>query len=114
MKTLSIPLRVVLYKEQADWIAHCLEFDVCGDGTTKKQALQSMAIAIQIQIEQSIKHGNSKNLFSPADGQLFQMFAAGKQVAIGKLPLRIKGMVIEATDARKYSDDLADSDLVHA
>jgi hypothetical protein len=114
MKTLSIPLRVVLYKDGGDWIAHCLEFDVCGDGPTKKQALQSMTVAVQIQIEQSIKHGNSKNLFSPADGELFRMFAAGKQIAVGKLALRIEGMVIEATDAREYSGDIAGPDLVHA
>src|SRR5437588_12917990 len=114
MKNLSIPLRVVLYKDGLDWIAHCLEFDICGDGPTKKKALADMTAAIQIQIEQSIKHGNANNLFTPADGELFQMFAAGKQVAIGKLPLRIKGVKIEETDAREYSDEPSTSDLVHA
>ena len=28
---LRVPLRVVFYKEDGDWIAHCLEFDLLGD-----------------------------------------------------------------------------------
>ncbi|HEV2971525.1 MAG TPA: hypothetical protein VGY55_16230 [Pirellulales bacterium] len=62
MKTLSIPLRVVLYRDDGDWIAHCLEIDVCGDGPSKEQALALMTTAIQIQIEQSLKHRNPQNL----------------------------------------------------
>src|SRR4051812_11318382 len=112
MKSLGIPLRVVLYKSGLDWVAHCLEFDICGDGPTKKHALANMVVALQIQVEQSINHGNPSNLFTPAHGKLFKMFAAGKQVEIGKLPFRIKGVKIEDTVVREYSDE--QSDLVHA
>jgi hypothetical protein len=62
MKAHSIPLRVVLYKDDGDWIAHCLKIDVYGDGPSKEQALASMATAVQIQIEQSTEHRNPKDL----------------------------------------------------
>lgn len=35
---LRVPLRCVFYREQSQWIAHCLEFDLAGHGTTKEKA----------------------------------------------------------------------------
>ncbi len=118
MKSLSMPLRVVFYKDEADWVAHCLEFDLCGHGRTKLSALKSLSTAIQIQIEQSIAHDNPANLFTPADGEVFQRFAAGRHIATGKLQVRLKSksklVVIEGTDAREYTEELSDADLLPA
>ncbi len=47
-KTLRTSLRVVFYKDDGEWVAHCLEFDLCGDGKTKEQALKSLSQAIQV------------------------------------------------------------------
>jgi hypothetical protein len=112
MRTLRIPLRVVFYKEDGDWIAHCLEFDLCGDGPTQAVALDTLATAIGIQIRQSAKHNNPHNLFSPADGEMFEKFAAGTHVAIGELNLSAEGVVIESTEAREYSEDQPTNELV--
>ena len=38
-KALRVPVRVVFYREDGEWVAHCLEFDLIGDGTTKQEAL---------------------------------------------------------------------------
>lgn len=98
-----IPLRIVFYKEDGDWIAHCLEFDLCGDGATHEEALKSLARAIDIQVEQSVEHDNLRNLFTPADGEYFQMFAEGQDVAVGQMEFKpIKSVVIERTEAREY------------
>jgi len=76
MKSLRIPLRVVFYPEDGGWIAHCLEFDLLGSGGTKQDAIESLAEAIRLQVEESVRSANPRNLFSPADGEYFERFAA--------------------------------------
>jgi len=64
----SFPVRAVLYREDGSWVAHCLEVDLCGNGNTPEESLQSLSVAMVIQIEHSIKENNPANLFCPADG----------------------------------------------
>jgi hypothetical protein len=112
MKPLRIPLRAVLYRERNAWIAHCLEFDLIGDGKTQKQALASLTKAIRTQLAASVKYASPANLFRPASGEYFRMFAAGKNVAVGELRFQNVGsLTIEEMQAREYSDD-PDADLV--
>ena len=102
MKTFRIPLRVVFYQEEGAWIAHCLEFDLVGDGDSCKAALDSLAEAIGLQLEASVEHGNPRNLFRPAPGEFFQMFAEGKGVTIGELNFEIGPYKVEHTETREY------------
>lgn len=81
MSALRVPIRVVFYREDGSWIAHCLEFDLLGDGETQEAALQKLEQAIRIQVEATRDYGNPANLFSPAEGKYFRMFAAGDDVA---------------------------------
>jgi predicted RNase H-like HicB family nuclease len=115
MKPLRIPLRAVLYKEEGNWIAHCLEFDLIGDGETQKDAIRNLTEAIAIQIQASLKYRNPANLFKPAEGRYFRMFAAGANIAIGQMEFLPKtdNVTIEDVQAREYSDsdpDPMDSD----
>jgi predicted RNase H-like HicB family nuclease len=106
MKPLRISLRVVFYKEGKVWIAHCLEFDLLGHGRTRKDALRMMSKAIALQVAVSVKHNNPRNLFSPADGKVFAMFAAGKDVAAGKLEIEVlqnEVTMAEQIEAREYT-----------
>jgi hypothetical protein len=80
-KTLRTPLRVVFYREGDSWIAHCLEFDLMGDGATQGDALESLSVAIVLQVDASLEFNNLANLFSPADGKYFEMFAEGSDVS---------------------------------
>jgi len=106
-KQLRIPLRVFFYKEDGDWVAHCLEFDLLGDGETKEEALESLSGAIEIQVEEFILSGNAENLFAIAESRYFEMFAAGRDVATGELELSrdIDSVHLKA-ESREYSDDL--------
>ncbi|MCE9556846.1 MAG: hypothetical protein K8T91_26155 [Planctomycetes bacterium] len=105
IQALRIPIRIVFYREGDEWFAHCLEFDLVGSGSTKPVALSSLSEAIAIQIEQSIEHGNPANLFTPADGRLFQMFAEGDDstLAHGQLEMRFASVVIEDAELREYT-----------
>jgi predicted RNase H-like HicB family nuclease len=84
VRPLKIPVRAVLYREDDKWVAHCLEFDLVGSGDSLEEAFQSLATAIAIQAEEVMESGNAGNLFSPAPGEYFKMYAAGKNVAIGE------------------------------
>ncbi|MDZ4684830.1 MAG: type II toxin-antitoxin system HicB family antitoxin [Planctomycetaceae bacterium] len=105
MNPLRIPMQVVFYRDDGQWVAHCLQFDLAGVGDTKADAIALLSEAIDIQIRESLKSGNPRNLFSPADSELFQMFAAGQDVAESELRVAIAphpDIVIERTEAREY------------
>lgn len=108
-KAFRIPLRIVFYKEEGAWIAHCLEFDLVGDGDTIQAALQRLTEAIFVQIETSLECDNLANLFTPADGKFFEMFSAGQEIGHGELDVveRIErdNVVIESTEYRQYAEE---------
>ena len=113
MKNFRIPLRVVFYKEDGSWIAHCLEFDLCGDGATKVDALRQLTEAIAIQLAETLENGNLRNLFSPASGDVQEKFFAGKNTALGELHWSIENtnsIELSEPECREYCDDASDSD----
>ncbi len=116
MNALRIPLRIVFYRDDdGDWIARCLEFDLCGDGPSKEAAAAMLTQAIDIQVEQSIADGNLANLFTPADGEYFRMFAAGDDVAVAELhisPRSPSPIIFESTEAREFLGSSADASLL--
>ncbi|HWB08374.1 MAG TPA: hypothetical protein VG826_04085 [Pirellulales bacterium] len=120
MRTLRIPLRVVFYKEDGDWIAHCLEFDICGDGSSKVDALDSLSEGIRLQVEKSIEFSNWDNLFTPAEPEICERFFAGRDIAEGELKFHVEShdpVVFQQTEYREYdpaTDRYAGRDLVEA
>jgi len=103
MPVYHTPLHVVFYYEQDRWIAHCLQFDLIGDGDSKEDALASLSEAISMQIEATLESQNFENLFTPAEGKYFDMFARGRSIAVGDLHLKADGVQIEEVLARECS-----------
>lgn len=103
---LRIALRVVYYREAGRWVAHCLEFDLAGDGRTRQFALVRLLAAIVIQIKEAVASANMQNLFSPADGEVFRKFAAGKKSMVipGDAELSANGLRIEKIEIRDYAE----------
>lgn len=104
MPTYHTPLHVVFYYEQDRWIAHCLQFDLIGDGESKDEAIENLYGAIALQVEATLESRNFANLFSPAEGRVFDMFARGRDVAVGDLHLNVEGIDIEGVLTRECSD----------
>jgi predicted RNase H-like HicB family nuclease len=107
MQTLRVPLRIVLYREDEQWLAHCLEFDLIGAGESRTDALDCLNDAITTQLEFSVAQDNPQNLFSPADGEYFEMFAAGNDVPDATLQSRVGSqhcgsIFIEKIDLREF------------
>ena len=117
MKAFRIPLRVVFYQEDGEWIAHCLEFDLCRDGESKAAALESLAAAINLQVEFTLKHNSPQNLFTPAPSEIQEKFFAGKNTEdamLGRLQMRVERLVIEEPEYREYADELSESGVDRA
>ncbi len=112
MNGLRIPLRAVFYRESGRWVAHCLELNLMGDGDSKSEALINLGDAIAVQIEATIKYKNPDNLFSPAEGRFFRMFAEGKEVVEGSISIDRGDVNIEGIETREYSG--SESDLAIA
>jgi len=107
-----MPLRAVFYRESDTWLAHCLEMDLIGDGASPEEALKQLSEAISIQIHTSLEHQNMANLFQPADARFFEMFAAGKDAAVGEVALySVEGVQIDRIDTREYEAADADRDF---
>ncbi|MCH7987777.1 MAG: hypothetical protein IID46_01360 [Planctomycetes bacterium] len=112
MKTIRISLRVVFYYEQDRWIAHCLEFDLMGDGETQPEALESLSEAISLQIDASLVHNNPENLFTPAEGKFLHLFAQGKNVAVGELEIELDGIEIDSVEMREFAEEPDDVQVI--
>lgn len=104
MKHLRIPLRVVLYRDGERWLAHCLEFDLLGDGDSTSEAIERLTEAVDCQVQASLRSKNWRNLFKPADGRFFEMFAAGTSVAESGLHLQFDSITIDSAETREYTD----------
>ncbi len=104
VQSFDISLRVVFYKEGSRWIAHCLEFDLAGDGRTKEKAFESLTASIGLQLEESFNHKNPGNLFSPAPSEAWEMFALGKDAAVGNLSLCIEGLAAKQVATYSLGD----------
>ena len=102
-----IPLRAVFYPRNGGWIAHCLEFDLLGDGATREEALERLTEAIQVQVDFSIEKNDRRILFTPAPGEFFEMFAGGRVVAVGNLQVCIQRLAEFADDVqvREYTEE---------
>ena len=66
------------------------------DGEDRREAVNCLMNAVMTQFDASFKYQQDKSdLFSPADGRFFWMFAAGKDVREGELGLTIEGDNVE-------------------
>jgi hypothetical protein len=85
-------IRIVFYRDGDDdsiWIAHCLEFDLMGHGSTQSQALNDLSIAISIQIDCSLESENMANLFCQAPPEFQLMYARGDEIARGHVTSKV-------------------------
>lgn len=79
-RKINLSLRVVFYRQEGLWIAHCLEMDVMGHGDQMQDAFTMLEQAVLTQIGESVHRGNLSNIFQPADGHVFQMYFSGLPV----------------------------------
>jgi hypothetical protein len=106
MNSIHLHPRVVFYRQGSSWIAHCLEFDLAGEGSTREEALERLNEALVVKVEVLSVGNRPADLFKPADREYFAMYDAGDEVAVGALRLASHRLVIDQTRAREYRDVL--------
>lgn len=113
---MRIPLRIVFYPEGQRWIAHCLEFDLLGDGSTQREAIECLIKAIHCQVEMSLAHDTPGAMFTPADPEYFEMFAKGKDssVASGEFVMTFDAVKIESAEIREYVPEATEQQSTYA
>jgi hypothetical protein len=104
MKKLVVPIRIVFYRDGVDWVAHCLEFDLMGDGPDHTIALRGLIEAMSMQIDASMENDNPDNLFKPAEGKFFRMFFEGNEVAWGHVHVESDWLTIDTAMVREYAE----------
>jgi hypothetical protein len=72
---IRLDFRVLIYKEDDFWIAHCLETDLVAEGATMSQALDNLVDISNVQIEAAMDEGDLASLFTPAPADIWRMYA---------------------------------------
>lgn len=68
----TLTTRVLLYRDEGEWIAHSLELDLVGTGENEEEAKKELVGAIVTQLEFCYEKGWDP--FSPAPEEVFQMW----------------------------------------
>ena len=75
-------MRVLLLKEDAVWIAQCLEYDIAAQGTSITEAKAAFVLHFAAQIEVALKHGDKPLAdFASAPQNYWDRFSASERLA---------------------------------
>ena len=67
-------LRALLYKEDGEYAAHCLEFDIAGTSKESfEDACDELNELIQVHIEYAYENDNLEHLYKPAPAKYWNM-----------------------------------------
>lgn len=67
----NFQLNVVIYNEDKEWIAHCLELDLVTTGKSVQKAWADMRDIIQAHIEFAIENDNLEHIFKQAPREVW-------------------------------------------
>jgi hypothetical protein len=81
---------VLGYKEGNTWVAHSLELDLVGEGTSWKEACSHLEELIDIQVSFAIYRNNPAILYRPAPGKYFKEFDKTYREVLSAFPKKVK------------------------
>ena len=67
-------LRAMVFAQDEEWVAHCLDLDLVETGATVDAAIASLVGAVQTQLWYARTHDNFAFLFQPAPLKTWQQF----------------------------------------
>ncbi len=77
MSEVRLILRALVYRDDAWWVAHCLETDVVAEGETPTKAFENLQSLTALQIETALEEGDLQSIFHQAPGEILSAFAVG-------------------------------------
>jgi len=95
----KLPIRVLLKEEDGEFVAHALEFDLLGYGSTHAEALKNLDDMIRMQITFASQQKKSEMVVHPAPKEFFDCWEKAHQAALRNqiTPARSLGFNFEAT-----------------
>lgn len=88
--------RVLLYQEGSEYVAHALEMDLIGEGSSPNKALNDLRATIEAQISFAVFHGDPSLANFPAPPDVYARWEKASRQAIANLAagdVSIKGHV---------------------
>ncbi len=82
-------LDVLLYREDGQWLAHCLQLDLVEAGSTPEQAETAPADVIRAHIEYALADDDMQHLFHPAPPEYCHQFWAADPQGVREFPLTV-------------------------
>ena len=79
MRQIIVPLNVLGYREEGEWVALALEMDLRGYGESFKEALDDLADLVLMQISFARFKGEPDLIWRPAEAIWFERFAEGRR-----------------------------------
>ena len=86
-----VVVSVLGYIEDGDWVAHALEMDVIGVGSTWKEALSALDENIQAQVSFAKYRGDDSLIFQPAPAEFFEKFREAQEATLRALVDKRRG-----------------------
>lgn len=82
----NIPgLKVLIFKDGDEYVAHILDLDLVGTGATKDEAMKAVCDAAGSQIAYAMEHSSVDNIFKPAPKSFYEKWEEIGQRAIMKI-----------------------------
>jgi hypothetical protein len=112
-------IRVLLYRDEPEWVAHALEMDLVAYGMTEKNALRELRNLVFNQISFAMEKGEEHLMVFPAPKEFFARWEAAHTDALAGIArekpgrLRVKAVSICLTEqdvkrlARRHSFELS-------
>lgn len=74
----AFSLHVLIFEEDKEWVAHCLEFDIVATAKDMTSVKKDIFDLIKTHIEYAIENNNMANLFKPAPPEVWKPFWSKK------------------------------------
>lgn len=85
--TMENIIRILLYPEGGDWVAHCLEFDLMGHGPRIRDAVKSLVGVIKTQHRELKKSGQLEDMYHPAPMEYWKLWNKAEPIGEAEIEL---------------------------
>ena len=75
----QIELRIIAYREDSVWLAHCLELDIVAEGKSSKRAVKDLIDLCLLQIKTAIDENDLPSIIRPAPAEIWAMFFSARK-----------------------------------
>jgi len=105
----ELNLDVLLYREDGEWLAHCLQLDLVEAGPTPDEAEENLTGVIQHHIQWAIEDDDMEHLFHPAPADVWKRFFGAQVKGFREIPLILAPGRVAAPPAVRIQRATADA-----